>query len=590
MLSRSLCFFAAIALGAASARTQGAASFKLLVGDLEPPVVRLGGRASLALVAENADVDATLLALPEVPNLRVQIYGPSDESSSQIVNGRLIESKKVRRWRVEFEPLEVGEYAIPALRVKAWGKVYETKALRLTCEGARESSAFLEAVVEPATVWLGQELKLRLRLGLEPEQFRRLISNTRIDNAFELRVEFPAWDDFPAGGVEDDQLQQVPMNQPLVPVNRAYRIAKSGGVVKRGNESFQVFELEKRVRPERVGTFRIDRATLRYAWAVRYRRGVFGDVQPSEKSDEFARSEPLTLEVKALPTAGQPKGFGGAVGDLTLSGSLSKNRVKVGESFALELQARGSAVSDAFEAPELGRLAGFHVFGKKVDRADDSIVVRYDLSSLVPGNREFPIIEIPYFDPDAAEYRFARAGPFKLEATAVAGGKGLEVLPETKKARTPGVDDLWDRMPVTGAAPTRFRPSASLAWVALFAPLVLFGFGFFAARMRERRRADVAGRRRRAAQQQFNVRLEADGPLVALSHFVADRLGWEPGAVLGPDLESRLEQRGLTAERAGETAALFARLEAGRYAGGREAELARDARELVKTLDKELDR
>ena len=562
--------------------------FRLDVRGPEPVSTRLGGKISIQIEAQNPDLNAELVDLPKVPNVRAQIYGPSDNQSVYSINGR-VTRKKTRTWRIEFEPLEVGEYRVPALEVRAWGKRHKIKAFRFTCVPADASSAFLEAGVVPKAVWVGQEIRLQLRVGVDPEQFRRLLSNTRLDNAYELRIEFPAWDEFPAGGAVDDQLKQVPMNQPIVPINRAYRRAKNLGVVKRGDASFQAFLLEKAVRPSRVGTFRIDRATLRYSWGVRFTQDIWGELRPVEKRDEFARSDNIAVEVKALPTEGQPKGFKGAVGRLEASGKLSKNRVKVGESFSLELQLRGSAISESFEAPDLGKLDGFHTFGKKVDRGSDAIVVRYDLSALTSGKREFPAVEVPFFDPERAAYESATAGPFAIEALAIAGAKGLDALPESKKALTPGLDDLWDRMEVSGRAPTPFEPSPTLAWIALVAPFFLFGFGFIANRAIARSRADVSGKRKRGARAKFDATLATDGPLVALSAYVADRLDWEPGAVLGPELEGRLREAGLSEDRAREAASLFARLEAGRYASGAssESDLARDAGALVDALDRE---
>ena len=556
-------------------------------------VVRLGQSLTLSVEAESGG-EATLLELPEIANVRMRASAPNDSSSQQFVNGRLVVNRTVRTWTIELEPVEAGRYKMPPLRVRdGTGRVHETRSFTFECQAGPRSSAFLELVFEPSSAYVGENVQMRLRFGVEPQHVERLLRQSRYAQARDFTLDFAAWDEMPAGSVPDDAIESLPQDGVIVPVNRRYRLLHDLGVQKRGNDSFHMFEVRKTLRPERVGVFEMERATLRYSWASKLGRNVFGEVVATEQRDEFARSEPPRFEVRALPSEGQPKGFTGAVGTLKIDATLGKNAVQVGESFPFEMRLSGSAVHEGLEAPDLAKLdgfEGFHVFGKKLAFEDGALVARYDLSALRPGALTLPEIALPHFDTATGRYEIARAGPFGLDVSGTVA-KGLEALPESRKALTPGVDDIWDRIDARGEAPRRFEPEPWHAWIALLAPLVLFGFGFGLSGFVARSRADVAGRRRRAARRVFDERLTTQGPLVALNGFIADRLGIEAGALVGADLSARLVRHGLSDERARDLEALVTRLEALRYAGSAadaEAELSREVTAAVEVLEKEL--
>ncbi|MCA8968711.1 MAG: BatD family protein [Planctomycetes bacterium] len=582
---------ALLALAASSSvSSQSAMTLSLSGPDAE--VVQLGERALVRLEAENGD-GATLLELPKISNVRARASAPSDSSNRQFVNGQLIVDHTARQWTIEFEPVEVGTYRVPPLRVRdATGRVHETRPFTFRCVAGRASSAFIEVSFEPSKPYVGETVAMRIRFGVEPRHVGLLVRQTRYQQARDFNIDFPSWDEMPAGAVASDTLDSLP-NALIVLVNRNYRILHDLGVQKRGDTSFHVFEIAKTMRPERIGDYELDRATLRYAWISKFGRNAFGERFATEKSDEFARSEPVRLEVRALPSEGRPADFTGAVGTLTMDATLDKREVRVGESFPFVLRLTGTAVHDGMAAPDLTKLAGFegfHVFGKKVEVEGRTLVAHYDLSALQPGDAVLPEIRIPHFDTASSSYDVARVGPFRLTVTGSVA-KELEALPESKKALTAGVDDLWDRMDVRGDAPERFRPSPLLAWLALALPFLLFGLGFATTRFVHRARSDVAGRRRRGARRVFEERLAQQGPLVALTGFIADRLGIEAGAVVGQDLEARLVRHGLGVDRAREVVGLVQRLEALRYAGSdatAEAEHARDASSMADRLEKEL--
>ena len=100
---------------------------------------------------------------------------------------------------------------------------------------------------------------------------------------------------------------------------------------------------------------------------------------------ERLKTEPVTIEVLPLPTAGQPPKFDtSAVGHFTLRAEVDRDRVNVGEAVTLKLAMSGQGNLRKLAAPALPRLDGWKVYEPKVsvtldpgERVAGSKVVEY---------------------------------------------------------------------------------------------------------------------------------------------------------------------------------------------------------------------
>ncbi len=73
-------------------------------------------------------------------------------------------------------------------------------------------------------------------------------------------------------------------------------------------------------------------------------------------------SEPETLKVLALPTAGRPAGFGGAVGKFEVGSELSAAKSAAGDPLTLRLKVTGTGNFDRVNSAMLGEVDGWKTY------------------------------------------------------------------------------------------------------------------------------------------------------------------------------------------------------------------------------------
>lgn len=284
-----------------------------------------------------------------------------------------------------------------------------------------EPKVFVRASVTPERPWAGQQVLYRLTLY------------TQADVASISAREIPPFQGFWAELV--DREQQEPE---LVTVD--------------GETYGRAVILERILVPRRAGSFRIEPATLDLVLRIVERRG-FGRTFSRPRQVQRS-SNPVTVDVRELPPA--PKGFRGAVGDLTVETRLGSEEVTVGESVPLTITYRGSAHLPSLPAPELPDLAGLDVFPPEEsssveivgDRLRHTRTWTYILAPRAPGRFELGAFRAPVYDPRSGDYRSASSDPLVLTARVVpasgaqvAGGVGT--LHPIRSAAVPRNDRSW---------------------------------------------------------------------------------------------------------------------------------------------------
>lgn len=151
----------------------------------------------------------------------------------------------------------------------------------------------------------------------------------------------------------------------------------------------------------------------------------FRDMYPPDAYADL-RSPAIQIDVRPLPTQGQPAGFRGAVGQFTLTASVDQQQVAAGDDFVrLQVKIEGSGDAAAVTAPELPPLPAFEVLGDAKARAtrtsrNDEIlstkVFEYLLRANEAGSLTIPPIELAVFDPYEARYETLRTQPISVTA------------------------------------------------------------------------------------------------------------------------------------------------------------------------------
>lgn len=420
--------------------------------------------------------------------------------------------------------------------------------LLLAAGASAGDRVFVETVVERTECFLHEPVRVVLRIGFDRAFFERsAVQMFRREFDLPVQVE-AAW----LGELDGATWREAE------PVADGVSLVLNGeaGVAARGTERevdgrrYAVVEIERTLLPERPGAVTLAAPVVRYVLATRFREDFFEGRVPVDRREESTRGAPVTIEVRALPEAGRPAGFTGAVGQFTVAAEAAPRTVDAGAPLKLLLRIGGEGNLARFETPRLDGLAGFHVYGMLDDRAAPRRTITYDVAPLDGSVTEVPSIPFSYFDPRAEAYRTARTEPIPLT---VRGGATPPGPPPAKTGR-----DGWRLW----------------LWLALVAAALAF-----ALLLQRREPARDVG-----ALARFEQRAAAD-LAGAFTEYVAGRLDCPPAAVIAPDLEPRLVAAGVPRELAARAAALVERLVGARYGGKADEDAATEARTLVEAIE-----
>lgn len=135
------------------------------------------------------------------------------------------------------------------------------------------------------------------------------------------------------------------------------------------------------------------------------------------------KSSPAVLKVKPLPS-GAPASFIGGVGKFSLESAIEKTELKQGEVFTVVCKISGLGNLQNIDEPKLVLPAGFQLYGD-ADRteeitygengAEGEVTYKIHVQVLKAGAREFPGVEISWFNPATGRYESQRSQPVQLK-------------------------------------------------------------------------------------------------------------------------------------------------------------------------------
>jgi hypothetical protein len=167
-----------------------------------------------------------------------------------------------------------------------------------------------------------------------------------------------------------------------------------------GGRWYDLFVAHQVVFPLLPGTVAIPRATLKYSTPVA--------LQFFSQEERFAlTSRADTLAVRALPEAGRPAGFTGAIGSaLELDRRVTPVAARAGEGVAVELSLTGEGNTALWPAPEMRWPPGARAYSDKVEervgatdgRLGGTKTFRYMVVPDSVGALALPAVSYAYFD------------------------------------------------------------------------------------------------------------------------------------------------------------------------------------------------
>jgi hypothetical protein len=445
---------------------------------LAPAVIGIDETATFSLEV-SGDSFSSLRFHPnfELDNLEI-LGGPSQYEDMQFVNGSFSRTFRLS-WQVR--PLGLGEARVRSISVQLNDETVQLppQAIQVQREPARPPQPSLGGGEEddPFQQFFGRfpnpfrrqsrQPEVYLRAEIQPQQpvvgqqvLYTLYLYTREDIAAISPSGVPTFRGF---WVQDVQLpQQLPTEMVEVDGRRFGRVPL----------------LRKALFPLRPGRYNVEPAMIDLT-VQRYDRSFFGP--------PIAHPEPLRLrtegqwiDVQPLPPA--PPGFGGAVGQLTLTAELQPARIHLGEAATLTVRLAGAGNLQGIREPGIAPPPGVTVFPPQQEAKEEisgttlrgSRTWRYVVVPDRAGRFRLEVPEIPYFDPAARRYALAAAPDLALTAlprstdvAAAAGGETLHGI-RTAALAPPGLPEMTGRR-WTGLLPWLFVLPWGLALVVTLA-------------------------------------------------------------------------------------------------------------------------
>lgn len=368
------------------------------------------GRNALA-VGESTTLEVIVQGAPgaagepafDVPS-GIEVLGSDRTQNLSWTNGRTV-------FRYELAPNAPGRYSLGPVRVRVGGQIYESGAIALTVSAAAArvsggaSPVTLVADVSPSDPYVGQPVLLRVRLV------------QRATLAEDPQYTPPATPGFWSERFTDPESYYA----------------------QQGSRRVLVTETRARLVPLDQGSATVGAAT---AGVVLSSPGPYADPLSwagggNSRRELTIRSEPLTVEVRALPR-GAPAGFDGAVGSLSLSWSADREQTSEDVPVTVRLDVRGIGNLPLLHTPRLD-VTDFEVFAGTVEDSAGAP------GTLAAGRRRFQWTLLPrrlgrldvqppafaWFDPGAGAYRSAAPPALALVVApaAAAGQEHPEIFP-----------------------------------------------------------------------------------------------------------------------------------------------------------------
>lgn len=380
-----------------------------------PQSVVMGERFRLSYTVNAEGKD---LRIPELSGDFDVLMGPTLATSTLIVNGSM---STEFTFTYVLLPQKEGTFNIAPATINVKGANYTSNALSIKVlppdktQPAQEGNAssgnipkdgvFVKMFVSDAHVYEQEGILVTFKIFSLPEYGLQVPG-----------LKYPEFDGFLVQEIDLPQTKQLVMDNYN---GRNYLTAVMRQVI---------------LYPQRSGKITIPSGRFDVVLQVRTHRKVssifdddfFGSYQDINKALTTA---PVTIDVKPLPS-GKPASFLGAVGNFTMTSSISSDRVKANEAVTIKVKISGNGNIKLIKNPEVIFPNDFDVYDPKVETdiktstsgVSGSKTIEYMAIPRYAGDFEIPAIAFSYFDPKTGTYKTVTSEPYKLHVEKGEGG------------------------------------------------------------------------------------------------------------------------------------------------------------------------
>lgn len=405
--------------------------------------------------------DGDLFEPPAFSDFEV-LMGPSQSTSSSWINGKRSFS---RSYTYVLRPKKQGTLKIRPAYITIDGERYATEEKIVevtaavanpnapkTAQDVANESLYLVASISKPNPYENEAVLVTYTLYFSPQVY--------INNF--VPVDNPAYNNFWS--------QDIPINE--------YETKRTTFK----NETFNAVDLKQVVLyPQKSGALPIEPFSLElYVQIPTGRRDFFGD--PIMRSaTKVVSAGASVLNVKALPTEGQPEDFSGAVGSFKFETSANKTSLDANESLQLKVSVSGVGNLKLLKLPELTLPSSLEQYEPEFNDAvsvtkggmKGEVSETYTVVPRYVGNYPINALRFSYFDPEKESYVILNSNP--LSITVENGPVRSSSAPNTtneKEASSPAAISMQKAF-VSNAFSSSFTPIASETWAGELAHFLL---------------------------------------------------------------------------------------------------------------------
>ncbi|WP_422349427.1 BatD family protein [Flagellimonas sp.] len=414
------------------------------------------------------------------------VMGPSQSISSSWVNGKRSFSKTYSYILV---PTARGRFNIKQATIEISGETYKTlpKTVEVTAavdkpndqktvDDVADESLHLVAEVSNGSPYLNEAVTVTYKLYVGHSI--RVTNYRSLDN--------PTYNNFWS--------QEIDVSKPK-PINTTYN----------GKPYLSVVLKKVVLYPQKSGKLDIEPLALEiYVDVPTNRRDFFGGRIYTQTTKTVSAGR-RTLSVKALPEAGKPANFGGAVGDFDFKVTTSKQKLNASESLQAKVEVSGKGNLKLFQLPEPELPSALEVYEPEFDEKvrtistgmEGRVANNYTIVPSYRGKYPIPSISFSYFNPKTSKYVTVDSEEINIEVlegplsssgvdNAVTANKQF-VVPSGKQFH---FIKLNPNLTTIG---TNYFFGSNTFYLLLFTPLILIPIVVFSFKKREAIASDVVG-------------------------------------------------------------------------------------------------
>ncbi|MCB0372336.1 MAG: protein BatD [Muricauda sp.] len=414
------------------------------------------------------------------------VMGPSQSISSSWVNGKRQFSKVY--WYI-LEPTARGKFTIDQATIDISGQTYKTtpKTVEVTAAVDRpngqktvddiaDENLHLVAEVSKGNPYLNEAVTVVYKLYVSP--------NIKVTNYRPL--DNPTYNNFWS--------QDIPVTEHTV-LNGTYE-----------GKPYRYVVLKRVVLyPQKAGNLEIEPLSLEIFVDVPTNRRDFFGGQIYTQTSKTVSAGRRTINVKALPQAGKPADFSGAVGEFDFSVTTSKTELNASESLQAKVEVTGKGNLKLFQLPKPELPSSLEVYDPEHDEnirtystgMEGKVADNYTIVPSFRGKYPIPSISFSYFDPKAGEYVTLNSDEINIEVIDGPSGasESAAVNESNKQLVVPTGKQFHFIKTVPHLSPmvTRCFFGSKTFFILLFAPLLLIPIAIFISKKREAIASDVVG-------------------------------------------------------------------------------------------------